>query len=107
MTTEKPPDKAVPEESSQGFIRIQAPHFSKRSMAVELTAELQAADVLARFLSQESSVAVKQEDLCLYEIGGNIKERCLDGETYMKDLIQLNPTAEWVIKAVQRWTHSH
>ncbi|XP_042246916.1 rho GTPase-activating protein 18 [Thunnus thynnus] len=102
MTTEKPPDKAVPEESSQGFIRIQAPHFSKRSMAVELTAELQAADVLARFLSQESSVAVKQEDLCLYEIGGNIKERCLDGETYMKDLIQLNPTAEWVIKAVQR-----
>lgn len=31
-----------------------------------------------------------------------LEERCLDGETYMKDLIQLNPTAEWVIKAVQR-----
>lgn len=30
------------------------------------------------------------------------EERCLDGETYMKDLIQLNPSAEWVIKAVQR-----
>lgn len=29
-------------------------------------------------------------------------ERCLDGETYMKDLFQLNPTAEWVIKVVQR-----
>ncbi|XP_067337679.1 rho GTPase-activating protein 18 isoform X2 [Channa argus] len=102
ITTDKPADKAIPEESSQGFIRVQAPQFSKVSMAVQLTDELQAADVLTRFLSQDSSVAVKQEELCLYEIGGNIKERCLDGETYMKDLFQLNPTAEWVIKAVQR-----
>ncbi|KAA8583191.1 hypothetical protein FQN60_015737 [Etheostoma spectabile] len=102
ITTEKPSDKAVSEESSQGFIRVQAPQFSKVSMAVQLTEELQAADVLTRFLSQESLVAVKQEELCLYEIGGNIKERCLDGETYMKDLFQLNPAAEWVIKAVQR-----
>ncbi|KAM9339555.1 rho GTPase-activating protein 18 [Symphorus nematophorus] len=102
ITTDKPSDKAAPEESSQGFIRVQAPQFSKVSMAVQLTEELQAADVLTRFLSQDSSVTVKREELCLYEIGGNIKERCLDGETYMKDLIQLNPTAEWVIKAAQR-----
>ncbi|XP_029983855.1 rho GTPase-activating protein 18 isoform X2 [Sphaeramia orbicularis] len=102
ITTDKQPDKAVPEENSQGFIRVQAPQFTKVSMAVQLTEELQAADVLTRFLSQDSSVSVKREELCLYEIGGNIKERCLDGETYMKDLLQLNPTAEWVIKAVQR-----
>ncbi|XP_068565016.1 rho GTPase-activating protein 18 isoform X3 [Cebidichthys violaceus] len=101
ITTDKPSDKAVP-ESSQGFIRVQAPQFSKVSMAVQLTGDLLAADVLTRFLSQDSSVPVKPEDLCLYEIGGNIKERCLDGETYMKDLFQLNPTAEWVIRAVQR-----
>ncbi|XP_078130705.1 rho GTPase-activating protein 18 isoform X1 [Sander vitreus] len=101
ITTDKPSDKAVSEESSQGFIRVQAPQFSKVSMAVQLTEELQAADVLTRFLSQESLVAVKREELCLYEIGGNIEERCLDGETYMKDLFQLNPAAEWVIKAVQ------
>ncbi|KAM4633112.1 rho GTPase-activating protein 18 [Polymixia lowei] len=105
ITTDKPADKPVCEESSQGFIRVQAPQFSKVSMAVQLTEELQAADVLTRFLSQDSSrssMSVKREELCLYEIGGNIKERCLDGETYMKDLLQLNPTAEWVIKAVQR-----
>lgn len=41
------------QESSQGFIRVQAPQFNKVSMAVELTADLQAADVLTRFLSQE------------------------------------------------------
>uniref|UniRef100_A0AAQ5ZV54 Rho-GAP domain-containing protein n=1 Tax=Amphiprion ocellaris TaxID=80972 RepID=A0AAQ5ZV54_AMPOC len=101
ITTEKPPERPIP-EVSQGFIRVQAPQFSKISMAVQLTEELQAADVLTRFISQDSSVAVKKEELCLYETGGNIKERCLDGETYMKDLFQLNPTAEWVIKAMQR-----
>ncbi|XP_061668746.1 rho GTPase-activating protein 18 isoform X2 [Syngnathoides biaculeatus] len=101
ITTEKLPERAPPEENSQGFIRVQAPQFSKVSMAVQLTEDLQAADVLTRFLSQDSSVAVKREDLCLYEIGGNIKERCLDGETFMKDLFQLNPTAEWVIKTAQ------
>uniref|UniRef100_A0A3Q4BJ45 Rho-GAP domain-containing protein n=1 Tax=Mola mola TaxID=94237 RepID=A0A3Q4BJ45_MOLML len=104
ITTDKPTDKALPEvaESSQSIIRVQAPQFRKVSMAVELTKELQAADVLKRFLSQDSSLTIKQEDLCLYESGGNIKERCLDGEAYMKDLIQLNPTAEWVIKPIQR-----
>lgn len=85
-------------------------------MAVQLTEELQAADVLTRFLSQEryvlylqhrylvslgyirpalavtfyltfclsrafflcplSSLTVKREELCLYEIGGNISKSC-------------------------------
>ncbi|XP_060908329.1 rho GTPase-activating protein 18 isoform X1 [Labrus mixtus] len=102
MTTEKTSEKAIPEEGSQGFIRVQAPQFNKVSMAVQLTEELLAVDVLTRFLSQDCSVAVKKEELCLYEIGGNIKERCLDGETFMKDLFQLNPTAEWVIKVAQK-----
>uniref|UniRef100_A0A8C7D6G9 Rho GTPase activating protein 18 n=1 Tax=Oncorhynchus kisutch TaxID=8019 RepID=A0A8C7D6G9_ONCKI len=91
----KPPSEA--DSSSQGFIRVQAPQFSKVSMAVQLTEELQAFDVLSHFLSQKSSVSVKREDLCLYEIGGNIKERCLDEDTYMKDLLELNPSAKWVI----------
>ncbi|KAI4890567.1 hypothetical protein NFI96_019401, partial [Prochilodus magdalenae] len=100
---EKNNDKA--EKSSEpdgGFIRVQAPQFSKVSMAVQLTEELQASDILTRFLSQDSSVLVKREDLCLFEIGGNIKERCLDEETNMKALLELNPSAEWVIKSVQR-----
>uniref|UniRef100_A0A674B6B7 Rho GTPase activating protein 18 n=1 Tax=Salmo trutta TaxID=8032 RepID=A0A674B6B7_SALTR len=95
---EKPPSEV--DSSSQGFIRVQAPQFSKVSMAVQLTEELQASDVLSHFLSQKSSVSVKREALCLYEIGGNIKERCLDEDTYMKDLLELNPSAKWVIKWV-------
>ncbi|KAF7694500.1 rho GTPase-activating protein 18 isoform X1 [Silurus meridionalis] len=95
-------EEVVKGKMDGSFIRVQAPQFLKVSMAVELTEELRASDILTRFLSQESSVPVKREDLYLYEIGGNIKERCLDEETYMKALLELNPTAEWVIKSVQR-----
>lgn len=42
---------------------------------------------------------LKKGEVFLYEIGGNIGERCLDDNTYMKDLYQLNPNAEWVIKS--------
>uniref|UniRef100_A0A8C1CPL4 Rho GTPase activating protein 18 n=1 Tax=Cyprinus carpio carpio TaxID=630221 RepID=A0A8C1CPL4_CYPCA len=84
-----------------GFMRVQAPQFSKVSMAVQLTEDLKASDVLTHFLSQERSPSVKREDLCLYEMGGNIKERCLDEETYITALLELNPSAEWVIKSVQ------
>ncbi|XP_006834737.1 PREDICTED: rho GTPase-activating protein 18-like [Chrysochloris asiatica] len=92
-----PNDADVP----QGVIRVQAPHLSKVSMAIQLTEELKASDVLARFLSQESGVAqtLKKGEVFLYEIGGNIGERCLDDNTYMKDLHHLNPNAEWVIKS--------
>ncbi|XP_004846027.1 rho GTPase-activating protein 18 isoform X2 [Heterocephalus glaber] len=85
----------------QGVIRVQAPHLSKVSMAIQLTEELRASDVLARFLSQESGIAqtLKKGEVFLYEIGGNIGERCLDEDTYMQDLYQLNPNAEWVIKS--------
>uniref|UniRef100_A0A5F8HJJ3 Rho GTPase-activating protein 18 n=1 Tax=Monodelphis domestica TaxID=13616 RepID=A0A5F8HJJ3_MONDO len=58
----------------QGVIRVQAPHLSKVSMAIQLTEELKASDVLARFLSQESGVVqtLKKGEIFLYEIGGNI-----------------------------------
>ncbi|KAH0622299.1 hypothetical protein JD844_024479 [Phrynosoma platyrhinos] len=84
----------------QGVIRVQAPHLSKVSMAIQLTEELKAGDVVARFLSQKSGTVqvLKKEEVFLYEVGGNIGERCLDEDTYMKDLYQLNPNAEWIIK---------
>ncbi|KAL4649094.1 rho GTPase-activating protein 18 isoform X1 [Arapaima gigas] len=93
---------AVEGDSSQGFIRVQAPQFSKISMAVQLTSDLKASDVLSRFVSQESGLPVKREDICLFEVGGNIRERLLDEEAYMKDLIELNPSADWVIRPVLR-----
>ncbi|XP_023369236.1 rho GTPase-activating protein 18 [Otolemur garnettii] len=98
---EKQDKNANDADVPQGVIRVQAPHLSKVSMAIQLTEELKASDVLARFLSQESGVAqtLKKGEVFLYEVGGNIGERCLDDDTYMKDLYQLNPNAEWVIKS--------
>ncbi|XP_060046468.1 rho GTPase-activating protein 18 isoform X2 [Erinaceus europaeus] len=98
---EKQEKNANDADVPRGMIRVQAPHLSKVSMAIKLTEELKASDVLAKFVSQESRVAqvLKKGDVFLYEIGGNIGERCLDDDTYMKDLYQLNPHAEWVIKS--------
>ncbi|KAL7987766.1 hypothetical protein Chor_006685 [Crotalus horridus] len=85
----------------EGVIRVQAPHLSKVSMAIQLTGELKAGDIIARFLSQKSGnvQGLKKEELFLHEAGGNIGERCLDDDTFMKDLYQLNPNAEWIIKS--------
>ncbi|XP_069831054.1 rho GTPase-activating protein 18 [Dendropsophus ebraccatus] len=93
-------EKNADNDISQGFIRVQAPQFSKVSMAVQLTEDLKAGDILARFLNQESGSSrhLRREEVSLYEIGGNIGERCLEDTTYMKDLSLLNPNAEWVIK---------
>ncbi|XP_077343015.1 rho GTPase-activating protein 18 isoform X2 [Lithobates pipiens] len=98
--SEKAEKSLADNDKPQGFIRVQAPQFSKVSMAVQLTEDLKAGDILARFLNQESgsSMTLTREEVSLYEIGGNIGERCLEDTTYMKDLSQLNPRAEWVIK---------
>lgn len=53
MTFGSPLVSVYNQESSQGIIRVQAPQFNKVSMAVQLTEELKAADVLTRFLSQD------------------------------------------------------
>ncbi|XP_040206348.1 rho GTPase-activating protein 18 isoform X2 [Rana temporaria] len=99
--SEKAEKSLADNDKPQGFIRVQAPQFSKVSMAVQLTEDLKAGDILARFLNQESgsSMTLTREEVSLYEIGGNIGERCLEDTTYMKDLSQLNPHAEWVIKS--------
>lgn len=46
-------DSVYKQETSQGIIRVHAPQFSKISMALQLTEDLQACDVLTRFLSQD------------------------------------------------------
>ncbi|XP_075720377.1 rho GTPase-activating protein 18 isoform X2 [Rhinoderma darwinii] len=88
------------DNDTEKFIRVHAPQFSKVSMVVQLTKDLKAGDILARFLNLESGTSrnLRKEEVSLYEIGGNIGERCLEDTTHMTDLSQLNPNAEWVIK---------
>ncbi|XP_061097918.1 rho GTPase-activating protein 18 isoform X1 [Conger conger] len=69
--SEKHEKNVAEADATQGFIRVQAPQFSKVSMAIQLTAELQAADILARFLSQERGAMFGR---------GNVHERPAGGQ---------------------------
>ncbi|XP_072425988.1 rho GTPase-activating protein 28 isoform X2 [Chiloscyllium punctatum] len=85
----------------EGVIRVYATQLSKVSMAIQLDSETKASDILARFHcenSTNSAVPVNGQSHHLFEIGGNIGERCLDLNTYILDLYHLNPNATWVIK---------
>uniref|UniRef100_A0A3B3RDI6 Rho GTPase activating protein 28 n=1 Tax=Paramormyrops kingsleyae TaxID=1676925 RepID=A0A3B3RDI6_9TELE len=84
-----------------GVIRVHAPQHAKVSMAIRLDSETKARDVVARFHSETSRgsrSASRRHRAHLFEVGGNIGERCLDPETYLLDLHHVNPNCEWILK---------
>ncbi|KAK6960163.1 rho GTPase-activating protein 18 [Biomphalaria glabrata] len=110
-------------ESQDVVIKVQAPHLTKSSALVQLDNSTTAADVVDKFkcengeLTRENSTIGEVETSAghvyrnpnnahyahdtdyLFEVGGNIAERCLDPRTKMMELYHVNPTAEWVIKS--------
>ncbi|XP_038051615.1 rho GTPase-activating protein 18-like isoform X2 [Patiria miniata] len=46
-----------------------------------------------------SQLAPNRTRYFLYEVGGNIGQRCLDPDTNMQALLKVNPNAEWIINA--------
>nr|KAF6329574.1 Rho GTPase activating protein 28 [Myotis myotis] len=85
----------------EGVIRVHAPRLSKVSMAIQLSSQTKAKDILAKFQyesSHGSSECIKIQNQRLYEIGGNIGQHCLDPDAYILDVYHVNPQAEWVIK---------
>ncbi|XP_058871509.1 rho GTPase-activating protein 28-like isoform X2 [Acipenser ruthenus] len=85
----------------RGVIRVHAPQHAKVSMAIQLDNETKAMDVIARFDCENSSGSlgsVRRQKQYLYEVGGNIGERCLDPETYLLDLYHVNPQCQWILK---------
>ncbi|XP_067107757.1 rho GTPase-activating protein 28 isoform X1 [Osmerus mordax] len=81
----------------EGVIRVYAPLHTKVSMAILLDSETKAKDVMARF-DCENGHGTRRSRACLFEVGGNIGERCLDPETHLQEVYQVNPTCEWVLK---------
>ncbi|XP_074867991.1 rho GTPase-activating protein 40 isoform X3 [Carettochelys insculpta] len=94
-------------------VKVQTSLLLKDSLEVHLNNGTKAADVLRQFqkhLSQNSwsivntvnlikcNGALESMNLLLYEVGGNISERCLDPDTYLLDLYHINPHAEWIIR---------
>ncbi|XP_060594720.1 rho GTPase-activating protein 18-like isoform X6 [Ruditapes philippinarum] len=110
-----------------GVIRIQAPNLTKSSTALQLDNNMTAGDVVAKFKviqgsanagNENSDVGKTQhgpiyndprnyqsagDDTFLFEVGGNIGERCLPHNTNMLTLYKVNPNAEWIIKRRERF----
>uniref|UniRef100_A0A3P8YT49 Rho-GAP domain-containing protein n=1 Tax=Esox lucius TaxID=8010 RepID=A0A3P8YT49_ESOLU len=80
----------------EGVIRVHAPQHAKVSMAIQLDSETKAKDVMARF-DYENGAGQRSRQY-LFEVGGNIGERCLDPETHLLDVYHVNSHCEWVLK---------
>ncbi|XP_062057364.1 rho GTPase-activating protein 28 isoform X2 [Lepus europaeus] len=98
---QKSPSSRRLSDVPEGVIRVHAPLLSKVSMAIQLTSQTKAKDILAKFQYESShgpSECIKIQNQRLYEIGGNIGQHCLDPDAYILDVYHENPQAEWVIK---------
>ncbi|XP_055997359.1 rho GTPase-activating protein 18-like [Ostrea edulis] len=98
-----------------GVIRVQAPCLTKSCAAVKLYEETTACDIIDKFRSSNLTNNGKNKkrkdntaqgisnfaetDAHLFEVGGNIGERCLHPQTNMLALYQINPNAEWIIRS--------
>ncbi|XP_064597123.1 rho GTPase-activating protein 18-like [Liolophura sinensis] len=118
---------AIAHESDfhEGVIRVQAPNLTKSCAAVQLDSTTTAGDIVAKFrrhdnysptwqtdnssssskadrshkaFSNPDNATFAEDNAYLFEIGGNIGERCLDNNTSMLELYRVNPNAEWVVK---------
>ncbi|PVD32686.1 hypothetical protein C0Q70_08131 [Pomacea canaliculata] len=107
-----------------GVIRVQAPELTKSSCLIQLDDQITAGDIVAKFrrdygsgpstvepqnrkdsetkghlgFNNPKKAQFADDHAHLFEVGGNIGERCLDPQTRMMKLYQVNPTAEWVIR---------
>lgn len=87
------------EHFRENVIRVSAPLHAKVSMAILLDNVTKAKDVMARFDCENGSRGSgKTRRQFLFEVGGNIGQRCLDPETHLLDLYRINPTCTWVFK---------
>ncbi|KAH9491959.1 Rho GTPase-activating protein 18 [Bulinus truncatus] len=90
-------------------IEVHAPFREKKSAVFKINVRTTAkeivdkyqADVASVFRSRLAEKVKRDEDRVmdyLYEVGGNIEERCIDPDTRVMEVFRANPAAEWVIK---------
>ncbi|KTG35747.1 hypothetical protein cypCar_00048151, partial [Cyprinus carpio] len=99
---EKERERSEVTDFRDGVIRVHAPLHAKVSMAIQLNAEMKARDIMARFDIENgrgSRSAARRQRQYLFEVGGNIGERCLDPDAHLLDVYRVNPHCEWVLKS--------
>ncbi|XP_067291384.1 rho GTPase-activating protein 28 isoform X2 [Pseudorasbora parva] len=99
---EKDRDRSEVTDLRDGVIRVHAPLHAKVSMAIQLNSEMKARDIMARFDVENGRggrSASRRQRQFLFEVGGNIGERCLDPDALLLDVYRANPHCEWVLKS--------
>ncbi|KAK2870516.1 hypothetical protein Q8A67_024908 [Cirrhinus molitorella] len=99
---EKDRERSEVTDLRDGVIRVHAPLHAKVSMAIQLSAEMKARDIMARFDIENgrgSRSTSRRQRQYLFEVGGNIGERCLDPDAHLLDVYRVNPHCEWVLKS--------
>ncbi|XP_053089799.1 rho GTPase-activating protein 28 isoform X1 [Pangasianodon hypophthalmus] len=100
--TDREKERSEVTDLREGVIRVQAPLHAKISMAIQLDSKTKARDVMARFdfeNGQSSRNSSRKQKHFLFEVGGNIGERCLDPDTHLLEVYRVNPHCEWVLKS--------
>ncbi|XP_017562322.1 rho GTPase-activating protein 28 isoform X2 [Pygocentrus nattereri] len=100
--TDREKEKSEVTDLREGVIRVQAPLHAKVSMAIQLDNETRARDVMARFdfeNGQGSRSLSRRQKCFLFEVGGNIGERCLHPDTHLLEVYRVNPHCEWILKS--------
>ncbi|XP_059836696.1 rho GTPase-activating protein 40 isoform X2 [Hypanus sabinus] len=103
-------DRQLTELPYNKTIKVQAPNLLKGTLDIQLEPEMTIWDLLAQFrkkldcdatstnLTKRSNDSTECSEFCLYEVGGNIGERCLDPDINICELYKVNPHAEWIIR---------
>ncbi|XP_059150005.1 rho GTPase-activating protein 18-like [Physella acuta] len=105
------PSPAAPTAAMQALkeasIDVHAPELAKKEATVKITPTTTANDVVdifgvatkihKRTINQQ--LASREKDIYyLYEVGGNIAERCIDPHAKVLDVYKINPEAEFCIR---------
>uniref|UniRef100_A0A4W4DMV2 Rho-GAP domain-containing protein n=1 Tax=Electrophorus electricus TaxID=8005 RepID=A0A4W4DMV2_ELEEL len=100
-TSDRQKEKSEVTDLRDGVIRVQAPLHAKVSMAIQLDSGTKARDVMARFDFEngQGSRSGRRQRQFLFEVGGNMGERCLDPDALLLEVYRVNPHCEWVLKS--------
>ncbi|CAL1545116.1 unnamed protein product [Lymnaea stagnalis] len=96
--SKKSGDVKVPEIDQ---IKVTAPSMPQTSLDIKITQKTLAYEVVDAYrdiCKKDGSIPNTSWKNCLFEVGGNIGERCLDPITFIMDVYQANPEAQFVIR---------
>ncbi|CAL1540766.1 unnamed protein product [Lymnaea stagnalis] len=82
-------------------LKVSAPSLPRTALTLAFTPQTKAEDVVHTYLGickRDGEIPDPKWRLCLFEVGGNIGERCLGDNVLVSNVCQANPAAAFVVK---------